>query len=227
MAESLPSIKLSTYEGPFDLLLELAQARKLDLTTVSLKEMTEAFLEYLKTNLIRPQLLGDFLVVASSLLLLKVRHLLPRQEASEPEVEQLTDRLRIYRLYREQAEKIRQGWGQCILISRGVFAPQACLPAVNADDLAKHVQHIIARLPKPPQPALYTPARGRTLQECLRVFQERLTQASRLIFQKEVASANRHTAAVSFLAVLELARQQHVALQQETMCGELVISRPL
>lgn len=230
MSESLPPVKLATYEGPFDLLLELARAKKLDLSTVSLKEMTEAFLQYLQTNSIHPRLLGDFLVVASTLLLLKVRHLLPPATTDEPEVQELTDRLRIYHLYRQQATLIRQHWGRQPLVSRiparsVTSGPAPCLLSITSNDLAHALQAVLARLPQPPQPARYTVATGRTLQECLRVLQSRLTQVNHLVFQEEIASDNRHTAAVSFLAVLELARQRHVALRQTRQCGDLIISR--
>lgn len=232
MSDKLPTIKIENYEGPFDLLLELARAKKMDLATINLRDITEGFLEYVRNNTISPKSLGDFLVVASTLLLLKVSRLLPQPQTAEPQIQHLTDRLRIYQLYREQADVIRRDWGKRPLLRHGYWgnwqaapAHSRTMPGVTSDDLNVVMNQIVDRLPQPPQPARQSRARGRSLQECLDEFAQRLQQERRLIFQDEIATVNRHTAAVSFLAILEMSRGRQATLKQDAICGELVITQ--
>lgn len=218
----LPGIKLENFEGPFDLLVELARARRLDLSAISLSTITDDFLGYLKEHDLTGGLKGDFLVTASTLLLIKVRQLLPNLTAEEEEeVEQLTDRLRIYQLYRQQAEQIRQNFQLKSLIPAGFWAREtireqtpAHWPSIAAKDLADLLEQVIARLPKPIHPQAHLTVFGRSLQECITLFTGRMKKVQRLIFQEAVGGYSRQDTAVSFLAVLELAKRKHVDLDQ-------------
>src|SRR5690242_10489911 len=102
-------IKVEQFEGPYDLLLELIQQQKLDISTISLQAITDSFLIYVKGGEIAPETQADFLVVAATLLLLKIKRALPTLEpAEEEEISQLTDRVRIYQLYRVQAYEFQK-----------------------------------------------------------------------------------------------------------------------
>jgi segregation and condensation protein A len=95
-------VKLQSFSGPLDTLLELIEARKLDIATVSLAEVTVDFLEYLKKlgPVTEPAILADFLVVASKLVLIKSKQLLPDLTLSEEEeagIQDLEARLALYR----------------------------------------------------------------------------------------------------------------------------------
>ena len=175
MVTDLPSVKLEHFEGPFDLLIDLARKQKLDLSEVSLKQITDDFLGYMNERDIPAEAQGDFLVVASTLLLLKVRHLLPSLlPEEEEEVHELADRLRVYQLYRERAERLQEGWGSRRLLPGGFWkegreVPEVLmLPEIQLPDIVGTMERLIDLLPKPVHPRAHLTARGRTLQEARR-----------------------------------------------------------
>lgn len=111
------TLALANFEGPYDLLLNLISARKLDVTEVALAEVTDEFLGYVKMLGENADLdeVTDFLVTAATLLSLKARRLLPSQNAEdEDDLELLSSRdllfarLLQYRAYQEVARQFAQ-----------------------------------------------------------------------------------------------------------------------
>src|SRR3989337_455411 len=109
------SVATQTYSGPLEALLNLIEERKLAISEVSLSEVTDAYLAYVEKL---PELpLGEtaqFILVASTLLLIKSRALLPTLELSTDEresVEELERRLARYALIRKTAKLLRGQWG--------------------------------------------------------------------------------------------------------------------
>src|SRR5690348_6439821 len=99
MRGTKPIVKLSQFEGPYDALLDLIQRQQLDVSEVSLAKVTDDFLALTRSGSIAPELLADFLAVAATLLLLKIRQAMPSLDAEETEeINQLTDRVRMYQL---------------------------------------------------------------------------------------------------------------------------------
>src|SRR5512136_316516 len=114
MSEPQPAsyqVALPVFEGPLDLLLHLIEREELDITQVSLAQVTQQFLDYVTQASIQdPDRLVDFLVVAAKLLLIKSRALLPRPPTAalraEEDIEHdLVQQLLEYRKFREAA-----GW---------------------------------------------------------------------------------------------------------------------
>lgn len=226
MSNELPLIKIDNFEGPFDLLLELAAEQKIDVSDISLAKITDAFVAYLETKEIPPGLVADFVVIASTLLLLKIRQLLPELEPEEEEeIAQLSDRLLIYQQYRQQAFHILSVWHPWLLPApqRLLVNHPVLLPDLTAVDLGKAMHRALENVPASVDPRRHLRQRGTTLRECLQNFQARLQQCRRLIFQDELRGKPRDTAAVSFLAVLELARQKTARLHQETLADALTV----
>jgi len=84
--------KLDKFEGPLDLLLELIEGQKLDIAEVSLAKVADQFLEYIsQREKITLESLADFLTVASKLILIKSKTLLPTLEFSEEEEKEIVD----------------------------------------------------------------------------------------------------------------------------------------
>lgn len=216
--------------GPFDLLLELIRERKLDVSALSLREITDDFLTYLTQHTIRPEFLGDFLIVAATLLLIKTRRLsLHLESDEEEEVEQLTQRLAAYQDFRAQGQWIGRHWGRTPLFSLGSFAPESRaagkLPRVSVEHLVVAMLRMRERLPKPIAVRAYMRPRGKSLQECIDFFWVRLAALEQVVFQQAVSGNSRQDVAMSFLAILELARQQQIELTQTGVGSELMISR--
>lgn len=217
--------------GPFDLLLELIREHKLDVSTLSLSEITNDFLTYLTNHPIRPEFLGDFLVVAATLLLVKARQFSPTVEPeAEEEIEQLRQRLTTYREFRLQGRWIGRHWNAQRLFSMGSFA----LPhrqkftgrlTIRLEHLAAAMKTVTENLPKAIGVHIQPRPQGKSLKECIDFFWSRLHLVQELIFQHAVSQGSRQDVATSFLAVLELARQQQIRLTQTEVGGELMITR--
>ena len=84
-------VKTQAFEGPLDVLLNLIEERKLEITQVSLAEVTGHFIEYVEREHIPPGIIAEFLAVAARLLLIKTKALLPFLTLSEEEEEELVD----------------------------------------------------------------------------------------------------------------------------------------
>lgn len=225
-------LQLEQFEGPYDLLLELVWQEKLNVSELSLGQVTDSFLAYVKQGHIAPELLADFLVVVATLLLLKIRAALPNLQADEEEeVAELTDRIQIYQLYREQAEYFRERWGQTPLLPANFWAPVSRraytgeMPNLDGEDLAVLFSDLVGRLPKPAAPTAHLILRGRTLSESLQLLTERLSVAQKILFHEAMRGETPQNMAVSFLAALEMARQNQVALHQDAHFENITIER--
>ena len=233
MSAQYSLLQVDGYGGPFDLLLDLARERKLDISRISLGRLTDDFLHALNKQPLSAELLGDFLVVAATLLLLKVRRILPQlSEQEETEVDDLTERLKAYQLYRERADWVREQWARQRLFSKASFGPISAHASANTtvirisvSELQEALGNVLQRLPKPLDVRAHVRPRGRTFQECLDLFWQRLQHAQVLNFREATSDVPRQERAVSFLATLELARQQRVTLSQDTLDSDLLIER--
>ncbi|MFQ6084504.1 MAG: segregation and condensation protein A [Candidatus Aminicenantia bacterium] len=106
------TVKLEQFQGPLDLLLQLTEEKKLDITEISLAKVTNQYLNFLKKSENIPlENLADFLVVASRLILIKSRMLLPALELTEEEEEDikaLKRQLEEYKKFRNLAKEIEK-----------------------------------------------------------------------------------------------------------------------
>ena len=102
---------IQDFEGPLDLLEHLIKKNKLDICTVSLIEITDQYVEYInQMQEMDLEVSSDFLVMASELLLIKSRALLPKHEGEEEEdddAERLTEALRERRRMKIVSDKFR------------------------------------------------------------------------------------------------------------------------
>lgn len=101
-------LNISGFEGPLDLLLDLAKKQKVDLTKLSILELTDQFILFVKNNINKLNLTADYLVMASYLAYLKSKLLLPKDENDESEnlEEDLTTRIIHYNAIKVASEKI-------------------------------------------------------------------------------------------------------------------------
>ena len=95
---------------PYDKILELVEAKQLDITTVSLAEITGDFIKQIPDD---PQFLADFVVVAAKLILIKSKALLPSLQLTEEEegdIKELEERLKLYKTFKSASENIKKLW---------------------------------------------------------------------------------------------------------------------
>ena len=108
-------VKLDKFSGPLEKLLELIEEKQLEITLINLGKVTGDFLDYLKNldeNSKHPSVLADFVVVASKLLLIKSKAILPTLELSEEEEADIGDLEARLKIYKEFSAKGRAADGE-------------------------------------------------------------------------------------------------------------------
>ena len=101
--------RLDQYEGPLDLLLTLIAKNKVSITDIPIAKICDQYMEYIEANQkMDLDVASEFIVMASELMLIKSRMLLPRDEENDPDPRaELVDALLIYQKAKEAAEELR------------------------------------------------------------------------------------------------------------------------
>lgn len=217
------TIRVRQFEGPLDLLLQLIEAQELDITTVALGEVTEQYLEALRKEIAIPaEELADFLVVAAKLLLIKSKLLLPGVETQDDEDGPgLEAQLRLYRRYVVAAKFIQRRYQQHLRLfpreDYGQFQPLFVPPdRVGVETLQALFRDVLQRI----EPVLVLPKesviRAMSLREKIHQIETLLKTQSLVNFHTLLARAKtRMEIIVTFLALLELVKQQSISVVQE------------
>lgn len=223
-------LETSQHQGPLEALLELIEARKLSITQVSLAEVCDAYLAYLEKL---PELpLGEtaqFVLVASTLLLIKSRSLLPSLTLTEEEkesVEELERRLAQLRIIKNSAKLLRKEWGRApFIIERRAPVRQPIFSPAEASvsTLALAMQKLISLLPTPEKLAEVAVAPVLKLEEVVAHLKQRLSSAVRTTWRDLTKNASRGDAIVHFLAILELVRSGSVSVTQQSLFADMTI----
>lgn len=107
-------LNIDSFAGPLEKLLELIEKKKMEITRVSLAEITADFLEYVKKlENIEPRVLSDFIAVAARLILIKSKSLLPEMELTDKEeesIEELEQKIKIYKEIKSAGKLFYQLW---------------------------------------------------------------------------------------------------------------------
>jgi segregation and condensation protein A len=221
-------LRLTGYEGPLDVLLRLTEQRQLDISTVSLLQVTSGFLDHLKgLAYADPRLVAEFAAVAARLLVLKSRALLPFDKPDEEEeIDDLVEQLEQYRLAKQRAAMLRE-------IDRSTWRSFSRPPSPAQRPLAVRLElppierltlllgRCLARRPDAPT----TPIPGRqrvTVRAMMGRLRDRLTRTTgRYTFREFVQYQDRSTVIAGFLAVLTLRRRRQVVVVQDGLFAEI------
>jgi len=233
-------VTVEGYQGPLALLLGLIEQRELDILEVPLGDLAGAYLEALGA-LTNEQMshISSFVTVASQLILIKSRAILPRppvvaipvEEGPDPEAA-LRERLILYRLYRDAGRdlkgRLESGWE---VFRREPIAAVASAKAGSRPDegppldpqvLADALGRALHQVPPPPPPPEVVP-RLITLEERASIIRAALIDAPVLVLQDLLGDlGDRVVVAVTFLAMLELVKSNELSVEQETPFGPIV-----
>ena len=229
-------LDLDAFEGPFDLLLSLVLREELPLQEVDLAEIVIAFVEHLaERGELDLDACGEFLVLISALLELKARAMFPEEEAElaelEPEeaAEELARRLAEYRRAKEAAQFLRGRLEErrdlYFRIGPAPLAPRAerKLAPQTPDKLAAALRVLSI---EPPEPSTaHMALRFPPVSQFVDRWRALLRRRSRFDFDQEVHGLSRVEVAVAFLALLELRKQNEIAIGQAAPFAPIRISR--
>ena len=232
------AVTTPVFEGPLDLLLHLIEREDLDITKVSLIQVTGQYIAALRAqDTLDMRALADFVAVGAKLIFLKSRALLPRSpgEMTEDDLEveaiatDLTAQLEEYRAYKNAASYLRQlddaGHRS---YARIAAPPEEWLPTglekVTLKKLMGALAKALERLPPAPEPE-------RLQRQIVNIAQRRsdllgsIRRHGRVSFTRLIADCRtRLEAIVTFLAILDLLKTEDLRAEQESAFGEIVLT---
>lgn len=229
-------ISLEKFEGPLDLLLQLIEKNKLQITEISLAEITEQYLEYINNSeALNSSEVADFLLTASKLIYLKSKYLLPDFNLTdEDEAGSLEHQLKIYKQYYEASYKINKLFRskRRFSYSRTVFYKRAMVQEfippsnVTKNILAQTFKEILSRIDNVLNLPAMIIAKAVSINEKIKHLRDLIKNSPQLNFTTLMKDqSNKMEIVVSFLAMLELVKQREVIVLQDKLFGDLNIHR--
>ncbi len=224
-------IQTEKFAGPLDLLLQLIEEKKFEITEISLANVTDQYLGHIERMKDKPaEELADFLVIAAKLLLLKSKALLPVEDEEEPD--ELEKQLRIYKQFYEASKVMDK------LLREENFSFSREKPPIKMEvEFAppkninlKDLQNAFVRLLKRLDPLIRLPkisiAKTISLQEKIVLLQKSISKFRKIDFSKLTRNAKSKTEViVNFLALLELIKRENVEAQQQDLFGNIMVKR--
>lgn len=236
-------VKQGTFEGPLDVLLSLIEARKLFVNDVSLAEVTNDYIAYVKTLGEEGKNINDvsyFVLIAATLILIKSKSLLPNLSLTEDETEKIVDletRLRLYQTIKNASVDIKDNFGVKIIFypcdriwSEPLFSPD---PLITTGNVFTCVEEILARVPKKEAklPEIEV-KKVINIDQIINSLTDRIQSAMNMSFREfsqshgagDKEEAKVHVI-VSFLAMLELVREGLIEVIQNASFGDIEMSK--
>lgn len=234
------SIKIDNFEGPLDLLIYLIEKNKMDIYDIHLAEITDQYIEYLnameKLNL---EIASEFLVMASSLLYLKSKRLLPKEEEDTEELteEELIRRIIEYKKYKEISGKLKENY---IIFSKRITKGQEeielpkrklekeydnqMIPEIYRNLVEKTNQKLNQNAKNIEKIAL---VENYSVASKVREMFKVLVKQRKFVFNKmfSIKQKDKQEVVTAFSGLLELSRRNKVATRQEEIFGDIVVEK--
>jgi segregation and condensation protein A len=240
--EAATHVQVAEFEGPLALLLSLIEARQLDVMTVPLGGLADAYLDALASlEADRLANVSAFVAVASQLILIKSRAMLPRRPATDPTLPvdegpdpeaELRARLILYRAHRDAGLRLADlALARVGLFRREPTAARAAglagaipldAPPLDPARLGAALARLAIVAPPPPPPPEVVP-RTITLTERAAIIRSALRAAPTVVLQDLLTGVHdRVVIAVTFLAMLELMKRREIVVEQDRPWGPIV-----
>ncbi len=234
------AIKIDNFEGPLDLLCHLIDKNKMDIYDIHLSEITDQYMEYLKEQeRLNLEIASEFLVMASTLLYLKSKNLLPKQEEEEEEIteEELIRRIIEYKKFKEISKVFKKNY---LDFSRRYFKGQEeiTLPKQKLEKNyeSTFIPNIYKRLVERNSVKLNQNAKNiekiaitdnYTVASKVKEMFKVLVKQKRFIFNKlfSLKQHNRQEVVTAFSGLLELSRRSKVETTQEELFGDITVEK--
>lgn len=230
-------VHLEVFQGPMDLLLHLIEREELPITSISLSQVTEQYLDHMaQLEELRPDGIAEFLVMAARLLYIKSVALLPRvelegEEEEEDPGEALARQLREYKRFKEKAGLLREieESGRKSFVR---LAPPPKLEfrldpeGLDAQMLMNAVYEVLMELDAAPPPVHSIEPLEITIDDSIDDLRAQLRSHKVVRFSQFLGKArSRIQVLIGLLAVLEMIKQGEVLVHQEQLFGDILIER--
>ena len=226
------------YDGPLDLLLDLIRKQDIDIYDIPIAQITAQYLGYVeRMKQFDVDIASDFIYMASVLIQIKSRMLLPRDptisaDAQDDPRAELVERLLEHEKFKMAAQMLlqRQQIEEAVVSHpalkefKDAEGTEAEL-AADVVDLAKTFQQILDRQRK--RPIINVDEDAVTVTQMIDYFKRRLVMEDRPIRLKQLLRTlhTRNALVCAFLALLEMVRLQAIMLRQEAVFGEILIKK--
>lgn len=234
------AIKIDNFEGPLDLLCHLIDKNKMNIYDINLSEITDQYIEFLKEQeKLNLEIASEFVVMASTLLFLKSKNLLPKQEEEEEEIteEELIRRIIEYKKFKEISKVLREKY---IIFSNRYYGfeekidlpkkklekkyDESIIPEIYENLVEKNNKKINQNAKNIEKIAItdnYTVASK--VREMFRV----LIKQKRFVFNKlfSIKKHNKQEVVTAFSGLLELSRRSKVETIQEELFGDITVEK--
>lgn len=229
-------IKLDMFEGPLDLLLYLIKRSDINIYDIPIAKITEQYLQYLELmRLLDLEIASEFLVMAATLLEIKSKMLLPKEEEIEEEEDEdpraeLINRLLQYQKYKHVAEDLRKRE----LIYKDIFTRKVDAPSQEEEgelyfeaSLFDLISAFSKALKDVPKSVFYEIVKDEfTVEQKIHDILRLLLNAPRVYLDELfLAAKNKIEIIATFLAILELIRLHEISVQQDQAFDRIMVKR--
>lgn len=234
-----PTIKISDFEGPLDLLLHLIKENKMDIYDIKIVTITSQYMDYLRQRQEHQlEVAGDYFVMAATLMNIKSQMLLPAspvdeeagEEVQEDPREELVEQLLEYQRYKRAADELKnkESYRHQEFTRPAMHVPRELIaahvePGVTVDQLQAAYAQVLRRH-RLAQPVVETLAAEKVsvaqrMREIMATVQKRPTQFNELFANDRT----RDNLVTTFLAILELSKHRRVILNQAALFGPIIL----
>ena len=234
------AIKIENFEGPLDLLCHLIEKNKMDIYDIKISEITDQYIEYLnEMENMNLEIASEFLIMASTLIYLKSRSLLPKQVEEEKELteEELIQRIIEYKKYKEISSKLKENYE--IYINR-IFKKEEELELPKQVFEKEYDSNIIPKLYE----SLITKNKEKVNKNAVNIQKIAITDTytvsskvkdifralikkPRVVFNKlfSLSEHNKQEVVTAFTGVLELSRRNKIITTQDNLFDDIIIEK--
>lgn len=234
------AIKVENFEGPLDLLCHLIDKNKMNINDIKISDITDQYMEYIKQmEEMNLDITSEFLVMASTLIYLKSKSLLPKQENEEEELteEELIRRIIEYKKYKEITSKLKENF---LIYSKRYFK-QAEEIELKAQKIEKDyekgiIPELYGKLIKRNEEKINENAKNiekiaitdtYTVASKVRDMFKALIKNKRFVFNKlfSVKEHNKQEVITAFSGLLEMSRRNKVITNQEETFSDILVEK--
>lgn len=233
-------IKIDNFEGPLDLLCHLIEKNKLDIFEVKISDITDQYIDYInqmeKMNL---EVTSEFLIMASTLLYLKSKTLLPKETEDEEELteEQLLQRIIDYKKYKEISKRLKENYE---IFSKRIFKlpeiielpkqqlernyEKNIIPELYAEVINKNKVRINKNAKNIQKIAI---TETFTVGSKVKDMYRELIRNKKFVFNRlfSIKKHNKNEVVTAFSGLLEMSRRNKVLTQQEELFGDITVTK--